>query len=253
LYALNPPFFNSYSEMSFLDISVIKALNALTGNQLQAEEISLDNDLLQQLTQFNLLEQPVQLQDHFIKVRHAVRKKYIEVAGWEKLGYEIRYTFKRKQNKAVFKTFVNGKNEFRNAISLMSNHSPNVVFNNTIEETLKHLPNFTIKRNAVDTIIGKIEFDFGLEEKFPFTRSLFDDISLLFEKSDIYIEDVEHQQYKERYSFRRNQEIALIDFEYKMNGFFGRIVPIQNQTNSQALITDIKSALQTFKHEEYVS
>ena len=253
LYALNPPFFNSYSAMSFLDISVINSLNALTGNQLHAEEIILDSDLLQQLRQFNLLEQPIQLQDHFIKVRHAVRKKFIEVVGWEKLGYEIRYTFEREQNKAVFRTFVNGKNEFRNAFSLMPNVSQNVVFNNTIEETLKHLPNVTIKRNTADTIIGKIEFDFELEEQFPFTRSLFDDISLLFEKSEIYIEDVEHQQYKERYTFKRNQEKALIDFEYKMNGFFGRIVPIQNQTNSQTLISDIKLALQTFKHEEYAS
>jgi hypothetical protein len=239
--------------MSFLDVNVISALNELTGKQIQSEEIKMDYEMLQHMTQFNLLEHPIPLQDHFIRVRQAVRKHYIDIVGWEKIGYEIRYAFKREQDSAVFKTFINGKNEFRNAISPMPNISPSGSFNNAITEILNHLPNVTIKRNTVETIISRIEFEFELEEQFPFTRSLFDDITLLFEPTDIVIEDIEHQQYKERYTFKRNQEIAVIDFEYKKNGFFGRIVPIQNHTNSQTLILDIKLALQTFKQEQYAS
>lgn len=253
LYALNPPFFNSYSAMAFLDGPVLNSLNELTGNQVQSEEISLDNEMLQQLSQLNLLEEPIQLQDHFIKVRHAVRKQYINVIAWEKIGYEIRYTFLREHNKAVFKTFVNGKNEFRNAISPMPNLSPNIVFNNSIAEILNHLPNVCIKRNTAETIISQIEFDFELEESFPFTKNLFDDLGLLFVETGIIIDDIAHHQYKERYTFKRNNETAVIDFEYNKDGFFGRVVPIQNKTNSQVLISDIQAALQTFKHEEYAS
>ncbi|MBK8644244.1 MAG: AAA family ATPase [Saprospiraceae bacterium] len=251
LYALNPPFFNSYSSMAFLDVTVLNALNELTGNQVQTEEINLDNELLQQLSVLNLLEQPVPLQDHFIKVRHAVRKQYIDIVGWEKIGYEIRYSFLREKDKAVFKTFVNGKYEFRNAISPMPNLSPSSTFNNTLAEILNHLPNVSIKRNTAETIISQIEFDFELEEEFPFTRSLFDELVLLFKETDIKIDDIEHQQYKERYTFKRNNETAVVDFEYKKNGFFGRIVPIQNMTNSQLLLTSLQTALQTFKQEEY--
>ena len=92
LYALNPPFFNSYSAMAFLEVTVQNALNELTGHQFQTEEISIDNEILQQLSMLNLLEQPIPLQDHFIKVRQAVRKQYIEIVGWEKMNYEIRYS-----------------------------------------------------------------------------------------------------------------------------------------------------------------
>ena len=251
LYALNPPFFNSYSSMAFLDVTVLNALNELTGNQVQTEEINLDNELLQQLSVLNLLEQPVPLQDHFIKVRHAVRKQYIDIVGWEKIGYEIRYSFLREKDKAVFKTFVNGKYEFRNAISPMPNLSPSSTFNNTLAEILNHLPNVSIKRNTAETIISQIEFDFELEEEFPFTRSLFDELVLLFKETDIKIDDIEHQQYKERYTFKRNNETAVVDFEYKKNGFFGRVVPIQNMTNSQSFLSSIQTALQTFKQEEY--
>lgn len=253
LYALNPPFFNSYSAMAFLDVTVLNALNELTGNQVQTEEISLDNELLQQLSVLNLLEQPVPLQDHFIKVRHTVRKQYIEIVEWEKIGYEIRYSFVREQDKAVFRTYVNGQNDFRKPFASMPNLSPNSAFNNTLAEILNHLPNVSIKRNTAETILSQIEFDFDLEEEFPFTRSLYDDLVLLFKETDITIDDIEHQQYKERYTFKRNQELAVVDFEYKKNGFFGRVVPIQNQTNSQVLISDIQAALLTFKQEEYAS
>ncbi|MBK8405431.1 MAG: AAA family ATPase [Saprospiraceae bacterium] len=189
--------------------------------------------------------------NHFIKVRHAVRKQYIDIVGWEKIGYEIRYSFLREKDKAVFKTFVNGKYEFRNAISPMPNLSPSSTFNNTLAEILNHLPNVSIKRNTAETIISQIEFDFELEEEFPFTRSLVDELVLLFKETDIKIDDIEHQQYKERYTFKRNNETAVVDFEYKKNGFFGRIVPIQNMTNSQLLLTSLQTALQTFKQEEY--
>jgi hypothetical protein len=253
LYALNPPFFNSYSAMAFLDVTVLNALSELTGNQVQTEEISLDNELLQQLSGLNLLEQPVPLQDHFIKVRQAVRKQYIEIVGWEKIGYEIRYFFMREQDKAVFRTYVNGQNEFRNAISTMSNLSPNSTFNNTLAEILNHLPNVSIKRNTAETIISQIEFDFELEEDCPFTRSLFDDIVSLFNETEIVVDSVEHKEWKERYTFKRNNETAVVDFEYKKNGFFGRVVPIQNMTNSILLLTSIQTALLNFKQEDYAS
>lgn len=253
LYALNPPFFNSYSSMAFLDVTVMNALNELTGNKVQTEEISLDNELLQQLSVLNLLEQPVPLQDHFIKVRQAVRKQYIEIVGWQKIGYEIRYKFCREQDRAVFKTYVNGKNEFRNPVTSIPNLSPNSAFNNALAEILNQLPNISIKRNTAETIISQIEFDNELEEAFPFTSSLFDDLVLLLKETDIIIEGIEHQQYKERYTFKRNNETAVVDFEYKKNGFFGRVVPIQNLTNSQSLLSSIQMALQTFKQEEYAS
>jgi hypothetical protein len=76
---------------------------------------------------------------------------------------------------------------------------------------------------------------------------------LLFKGTDITIDNIEHHQYKERYTFKRNRELAVVDFEYKKNGFFGRVVPIQTQTNSQLLISDIQTALLTFKQEEYAS
>ena len=159
----------------------------------------------------------------------------------------------REQEKAVFRTYVNGQNEFRKPFASMPNLSPNSSFNNALVEILNQLPNVSIKRNTADTIISQIEFDFNLEEKFPFTRSLFDDLILLFKETDITIDGIEHQQYKERYTFKQDNETAVVDFEYNKSGFFGRVVPIQKMTNSPMLLSNIQKALQTFKQAEYAS
>jgi hypothetical protein len=253
LYALNPPMFNSYSSMAFVDFQVQDSLNELTGGQIQSEVISLDNELLYQLREFNLLDENEALQDHFIKIRHAVRKQYIEVVNWEKIGYEIRYTFIREGEKAVFNTYYNGKYEFRNAISPMLKLSPYSNFNTAITEIIKQLPNISISRNTSETIINKIEFDNDLEEEFPFLRNLFDDLIYLFKDSGIIIDKIEHQSYKDRYTFKSNNEVVVLDFEYRKNGSFGRIVPLPKMCNSQKLLLAIKDKIENFKQLEYAS
>jgi hypothetical protein len=251
LYALNPPFFNSYSGMAFLDTGVINNLNLLNQNSVQTEIIIPDEEMLGQLSQFKLLDQPIPLQDHFIKVRHTVRKHYIEITGWQKQGYELRFSFSRQQQHAVFKTSVNSKNECKNGFLIIPGQSPNPELNQILTKCLQELPNVDIERNTASTMKGKVEFDIESEEKYPFTKNLFDDLHSLFAETGILIEQLEHQQYKERYTFKRQWESAVIDFEYDSAGFFGRIVPIKNKINSSQLITDIKALLQTLKEEQH--
>ena len=252
LYALNPPFFNSYSSIAFLNENVIDSLNELNGNQIQ-EELNIDNEILQDLIKMNLSDEPVQLQNHFIILRHSLNKKFIKIVGWEKIGYEIRYTFMKDEFKATFRTYINGKMEFKNPLTLMPNLSPDNTFNLLIDQVVKNLSNLLIRRNNNENFDNCIEFDSELEEKLPFTKSLFDDLVIIFKDKDINITEIQHQNYKERYTFTRNNEIVVLDFEYDKNGFFGRVVPIKNSSNSQFLLSSIKMALSTIINQDYAS
>ena len=251
LFALNPPYFNSYSSMSILDVKVVNSLNELTGKQLQAEEIVIDNELNNQLNELGLFDESILIQDHFIKVRHAVRKNYIEITGWKKLDYEIRYYFGREGQKAVYKTYINIRNEFKNNVTKIPSVSKDTKFNEEIDSIINNLPNINIKRNTSETIIGQIEFEFVLEERYPFTRNLFEDILNVLINTGISIEKIDHLQYKERYKFERIGEFAVIDFEYNENGVFGRVVSISSQTNSQKLLNDLQNTFLTLKQEEH--
>ena len=249
LYAINPPFFNSYSNLAFLDDKVLSALENLTGVQVQAEEISLDSELDQHLAKFNLLDEPIPLQNHFIKVCLTARKQHIELIGWEKLGYEIRYTFERAQNKAVLRTSINGKNEFINPFQVMPKLSPNKEFNEILSGLLANLPIVSIKRNADETVYSQIKFDTQLEEELPFLFSLYDELVKLLKDSGVVIGGIEHMQYRERYTFKLNDELAVIDFEYNKNGFFGRVIPVPNLTKGNTLLSIIKATLKTIKQD----
>ena len=251
LYTLNPPFFNYYSNMSLLDLNVVNSLNELSKTQIQTEKVEIDSELLQKLSSYNLFDQPIQLQDHFIQVNNAVRKQNIEIIGWQRIGYEIRFTFMLGQDRAVFKTHVNGKNEFKSKFAIISKHPNGNQFINLLTEILNCLPTVIINRAGVRDEINIIEFDQSVEEAFPFTKSLFDDLVLIL--NGINIKELQHKQYKERYFFIRKEESAVIDFEYNSTGFFGRVIPIQNMTNSQILISDIYSTLTVLKNQEYAS
>jgi hypothetical protein len=247
LYSLNPPFFNSYSTMSFIETPVLDALNTLSGNSNEEEFVTINDDLYKELDRFKLLDQPIIIQDHFIRVLQSVRKEYIEIVGWERIGYEIRFIFERERDRSVFRVYINGRNEFKNSFAVMPNLSQNKLFNEELDKHLSRLPRVIVKRNSPETIIQQMEFDLETEEKFPFTRNLFDDISSLLQDSDVLIEDLKHLQYKERYTFKRGSESTVIDFEYNQGGFFGRIVPIQTMTNSNSLLLSIYKQLLTFK------
>lgn len=252
LFAINPPKYNSYSTMAIMDLSVVNALNELTSTP-NHEEIQLDDELLNNLRQFNLLDQPIQLQDHFIQVRHALRKHYIEVTGWQKKNMEVFYLCQREGKAAGIKTWVNQQFLFNGKFQKLPAYTNHDTLYTEAESVLKNLIPIIVKRNTSVTILSRLEFEFELEEKYPFTRVLFDDLCALFHGTSISIDNVEHQQYKERYTFKRQSEQAVLDFEYRADGFFGRVVPIQKKINCQALLSEIIKALHTLKQEEYAS
>lgn len=253
LFAVNPPYFNSYSNFAIIDEAVVSSMNELTGKQLQTEEISLDGEMLKQLSRFGLLDQPLQIQDHFVKVLCAVRTQYIEIGRWEKKSLEISYQFLREGKAAGIKTWINKDVAFNGKYMKLPPLTNSDELYSEVESLLKRLSNISIKRNTTETIISKMEFDFELEEKFPFTRNLFEDLELLLLPLGIVTDNLEHLNYKERYTFKRGTDIAEIDFEYRQNGFWGRVVPIRADKNSRSLLAEIKKVVQTLKSEEYAS
>jgi hypothetical protein len=70
--------------------------------------------------------------------------------------------------------------------------------------------------------------------------------------SGISISDINHQNYRERYTFEKGDEKAVIDFEYNGNGFFGRALPLENQCNSQHLLNKVNQAISNLKNFDYV-
>lgn len=251
LYALNPPYFNSYSTMTFIDVAAVNSLNQLSNAELTCTEIILNDTVLSFLTKLNLQDESIQLQDHCIRVMEAIKGEDIELIGWERHNYEVWYKFQGFGQRATYKTFFNGKYEFKSPLTVMPGSSAGVDLNFVLNELLRVLPNLLVKRNSIEAIINKLEFDFEIEEKFPFTKNLFDDMTLQLFPTGICIENIDHQRFRERYTFKRDQELAVFDFEYNGDGFFGRVLNIPSKTNSAALVKEIQVILKAIKDQDY--
>jgi len=240
LNCINPPYFTSFSTLSFVPVSIQEAFLDMTGTVLQSEEIVLDHETIQEMVTLGLSEEKLQFQDHFIELRHKIRKHFIDIVGWKKLGYEIRYSFKREDEHVVIKFWVNGKNEFKESYQIIPSGTTSEKLVNELNDLIKLHHRVIINRNNAELIASKVEFDFDIEESKPFLRRLYDKIVARCTCQNIDVEYLEHFPWVERYSFSRGNEKAIVDFQYNGDGFFTKALPVASKCNSEILITDLQ-------------
>ena len=250
LYCINPPYFSSFSGMNFIDVNVQQAFNALTCQSNLTTEINI-TEVLPELEKFGLADAPLTIQDHFVQRWYNLRKHYIDIEGWQKVGYEIRYIFKREAQTAAFKYWVNGQNIFKNSFQKLPTQTNSDELFETITKILECAIPIVVNRNGVEGILTQIEFDAAIEEEKPFLKNLFDLISEGLSKDEI-ISNIQHLEYRERYTIENNGRSCVFDFEYDKAGFFGRVLPLEKKCDSSELLAKIKSFVNNIKAADYV-
>jgi len=250
LYCINPPYFSSFSGMSFIEYNVQQAFNELTGQSEQTIEINI-NDVFQELKNFGLEDAHLNIQNHFIQRWYNLRKHYIDIEAWEKVGYEIRYVFKREGQTAAYKYWVNGQNIFKDNFQKLPTHTNSNELFETITKILKNATPIVVNRNTLHGILAQFAFDVAIEEEMPFLKNLFDLIGKGLSNGEI-IFDIKHLEYRERYTIEYKGRSCIIDFEYDKAGFFGRVLPLEKKCDCPELLEKIKSIVNNLKEADYV-
>lgn len=250
LFCINPPYFSSFSLMNFIDVNVQKVFNELTGQQSSSIEMNI-NDVLPELAKFGLADAPLTIQDHFIQRWYHLRKYFIDIEAWQRLGYEIRYQFKREDKTVAFKYWVNGKDVFKDNFQKLPTLSNSDELFEEVSKILENAPQVIVNRDSVEGILTQIEFDLAMEEEKPFLKNLFDLIGKGIGDASV-ITNVQHLEYRERYTIEKGGTSCVIDFEYDGAGFFGRVLPLENKCNNPELLVKIKSIVNHLKEAAYV-
>lgn len=230
LYCVNPPYFSSFTGLSFISKEVEEAQFDLTGVGYSEKTVCFE-DYTSELEQFNLLDKPVSIQDHFICLLETIKSKEISIKGWDRVSYEIRYVFERGGKTAAFKFWVNGKDVFKSNYMNLSALTNSEELFNEIDALFRKRSEVAVQRNSVEEVLKKIEFDSSIEEEKPFLKTLYEGVSKSL-PSGIAIKELKHLQYKERYTFSKLNKSIDVDFEYNKGGFFGRVLCVGNKTNS---------------------
>lgn len=250
LFCINPPYFSSFTGMNFIDVNVQQAFNELTGQSNPTKEINI-NEVLPELEKFGLAEESLTIQDHFIHRWYNLRKHYIDIVGWEKKGYEIRYVFQREGQTAAFKYWVNGQNVFKSNFQKLPAQTNSDELFETITKLLESAILIVVNRNSAEGILAQIVFDVAIEEEKPFLKNLFDEISRSLKEGEA-ITNIQHLPYRERYTIEKSGKNCVLDFIYDNAGFFGNVQPLENKCNSSELLTNIKSIVNNLKEADYV-
>ena len=168
------------------------------------------------------------------------------------MGYEIRYVFKRENETAAFKFWVNGKNVFKSNFQQLPAKTNSQELYNSISSAFENLGDLIINRSTAEAILTKVTFDVQLEESKPFLKNLYDNITSELKKDEV-ISEIAHLSYRERYTIQQGTNLCVIDFEYNKDGFFGRVLPIEKKCNNPKLVERIKDIVSKLKEESYAS
>jgi tRNA A37 threonylcarbamoyladenosine biosynthesis protein TsaE len=245
LFCVNPPYFSSFSEMKFVDVNIQKAFNALTGNSNPTAEIKI-SEVLPILEKFGLVDAPLPIQDHFIQRLYFLRKHNIDIEAWQRVGYEVRYIFKREAQTAAFKYWVNGQNNFKsNFQKLPAQTNSNELFED-ITKILEKAHPIVVNRDSAEGFIKQIEFDLVIEEVKPFLKNLFDLISLHLSDGEA-IQQIQHLPYRERYTLEKWGKVCVFDFIYNQAGFFVTAQPLESKCDSTTLLDKMKYIVNILK------
>lgn len=253
LYCINPPRFNSFSSMVFVDEKIQSSIQELTGDHSASSEVVIDNELRKYLSQFNLNIEDLSLQEHFLNLKLNLKELNIEISHWEKMNYEVRYTFKLGDETAGFKFWINGKNQFKDKFMQLPAATNSQKLYDRIAEFIPNQINYNFVNSdrfidvKIDPLRHELKFDSILEEEKPFLAMLFNELQKVFVPKNIVVSKLEHLSYQERYTFVRDNEKLVLDFEYNGKGYFGRVVPLSNQSNCKYLLSEVKKGIIHFQ------
>jgi tRNA A37 threonylcarbamoyladenosine biosynthesis protein TsaE len=251
LFCINPPHFTSFSELTYTDVNVQKAYDQLSGQSSLVIKVELTDEINDALKQFGLINSPASFQDHFIFQWYHLQQHGIAINGWEQKGYEIRYTYKKEDKTCGIKYWINGKNEFNTKSQMLEHNTNSAEFYATTSAILSEAPEIEVKREYDQEMPSLIEFDKTVEEEKPFLKMLFNGIDQALEV-DEKIEDLQHLEWKERYTIKKGSHECKVDFEYNSKGFIGRVVPIVSKANDQILLNRIKLIANHLKESAHV-
>lgn len=245
LFCINPPRFSCFSEMSFSDFKVQEALNALQGKDVRPEEVRF-SDVLPELQKFGLGNAPASIQDHYIQRLSATRKQAIIIDHWQRVGYEIRYVFRRESYTAAFMYWVNGQNIFKHNFQKINSLTNSDQLFETLVQIFENAQPVYVNRENGDANHELSDLDIVIFEAKPFLRDLFNEILKQLDESET-IKSISHLEFKERYTFQKYGRNCVIDFEYNGEGTFQRVLPLSSKCDSIELQNRIKAIVNNLK------
>ncbi len=251
LFNINPPYFSPFSNITYIPTVARTEQSLQTGEKENLEVVNVDENLKILLVQNGLNEAQRFLQHKFIEMHHLLCDRFIEVSRYDAKQYQEFYSFSRDNKRVNLIFFYNSKEQFTR-FNLVGNQNSEELFNE-IASVLNENRRFEIKftdfeQEAIASPIAQMDQkEFAFEKEF--LQIIFESIKPLVSNQMIYVEDIEHLQYRERYHFKRGKSLAVIDFIYDNEGFFTSAE--ERKSSNCDMMIDLYEVVKSLKEPNY--
>jgi len=164
-----------------------------------------------------LFDFPSQLSENiYFVIQNILKKDAIKISDYKHTNWLEHYTISKENESAIFRIHFNGKNR----ITKIDKPINSTEFSEYIFEKLKILQGIRI--------ITPTELEFEFNE--PFLKDFYNKIKNLLELSNFQIVNIEHNDWQEVYTIKKDPYFATYKFWYNKKGIFTRTENIQKRT-----------------------
>lgn len=188
------------------------------------DTIELSEEVLEQETQFDFTDKPVFLKHAYFAIIELLKEKNINIKEIRSSSYQEHYTFSRGDETVVLRFTYNSND-------LITGFSKPAVSTDFADEVYSELTSLIQKKIIVrepkTLIIDIPEFSFDQ----PFLQEFYESLKARLEPENFRITHIEHKDYHEIYTIKKNGYSATYKFWYKKNGRFGKFEIIPTKTD----------------------
>lgn len=182
---------------------------------------------------FDFTNQPSVTKHIFLAINDCLKNENITISNIRHSNYLEHYTFSRGDENAVFKIYYNGQNKVTSIQRPIDTNE----FIEKIKAKLLELQNKTIILVEKESEGTEIEFEFDQ----PFQKTFYESIKMKLELLSFHISKIEHKQFHEVYTIKKNGYTATYKFWYDGQGRFKKTEIIPSKTTG--LIDEINELL----------
>lgn len=252
LFNINPPYFSPFSNITYIP-GITRTEQAIqTGDKETIDVINVDETFKIILAKNGLNEAPRFLQHKFIELNHILSDRFINVTRYDAKPYQEFYSFNRDGKIVNLIFYYNGKEQF-NKFGLVGNQNSEDLYNEIVKslnENRRFEITFTdIKQEDSTSQVSDLEQkEFAFDKEF--LQIIFESIRPLVNRKKIFVDEIEHLNYRERYHFKRGKSLATIDFIYDSEGFFTSAE--ERKSSNCDMMIDLYEVVKSLKEPSHV-
>lgn len=215
LYVLDEPHVGIFSNIKISNNNIVIPVNAAVDEDIKTDELIFPKESFQTQIQYQI----------YIKIAKILKPKNISILDIVHNQYCEQYTLGFDNETSRVNINYNSKNQISKILFIEQN-----ILSKTIQPLLCPL-----EKSILDARSEVNNFQF----KEDFLRDFYENLNEAIKPYNIQIINIKHLQYNERYMFRKDDMICILDFYFNKKGCFSTCIDISGDSQLSGMIKSI--------------